>query len=307
MKIAKLSKKKIIFTGIIAVLLIFAASKIFFKNEQPSFNIIKVERGNMVQEVSESGVVKIGQDLTLGFRSGGKVEKIYVNVGDEVKAGQILAKLDSTQLSIQIQEASANLNAAQAQLRIGQTAVLNAQTALVTAQQNSSDIAASAQIGIANSYQDALNASEDAYLKIFGALDSVKTVRDLYFTAGDQEGINVTFARNSISNALLLIKDSLDSAKANPSSQKIDGLLLTSIDSLESTFSALTTVRQTAEVSIYKDSVSSANKTILDNHRTNINTSLTAVVNAQQAIASTKPEALTSVVVNRTFPEVIAF
>jgi HlyD family secretion protein len=87
------NKKKIFWIILIAILVVFAAGKILFKAPKATFTVEAVKLGTIIQEVSESGTVKTGEAINLSFSSGGKIEKIYVKVGDKVKAGSILAKL----------------------------------------------------------------------------------------------------------------------------------------------------------------------------------------------------------------------
>ena len=72
--------------------------------------------------IHSSGVVSTddarvkGTIVSVSSRVSGRVEELLVNEGDEVQAGQILAKLDSRELAAQAAQAKANLSAAQAKL-----------------------------------------------------------------------------------------------------------------------------------------------------------------------------------------------
>jgi len=109
-------KKKIILIIIVVSVLIFSAYKIFFRQEETNFTLEKVQKGTIVQEVSENGTIARGDGVTLGFKSVGKIEAVYVKVGDEVSSGQKLAKLETTQLSLQLAQAQANASAQRARL-----------------------------------------------------------------------------------------------------------------------------------------------------------------------------------------------
>jgi HlyD family secretion protein len=67
--------------------------------------------------VSASGVIVPVNDAQLSFTSVGRVTVVNVEVGDQVKAGDILMELDTTILEAKVREAEANLEAAQAQVR----------------------------------------------------------------------------------------------------------------------------------------------------------------------------------------------
>jgi RND family efflux transporter MFP subunit len=59
-----------------------------------------------------SGEIKARFEADLAFRVGGKIVTREVETGDTVKAGQVLASLDTTDLKLNIQSAQANVRAA---------------------------------------------------------------------------------------------------------------------------------------------------------------------------------------------------
>jgi len=62
--------------------------------------------------VSSNAVFVKSDSLTyLSFKLPGKLQKVYVNEGDDVKKGELLAKLDTKSLEIQRNELKANINA----------------------------------------------------------------------------------------------------------------------------------------------------------------------------------------------------
>lgn len=62
------------------------------------------------------GQVVSGEDLTLGFRTGGVIKKVYVSEGQQVKAGQLLAELDLVEVSAQVNQATIALEKAERDL-----------------------------------------------------------------------------------------------------------------------------------------------------------------------------------------------
>lgn len=109
-------KKKIIFAAVAIIVLALIVNKVFFKKEELSYVPENVVRGTIVQEVSEDGTVERGEEINLNFKSGGKIEQIYVGEGDAVKSGDKLAKLETTQLSLQLTQAEATVVAQKARL-----------------------------------------------------------------------------------------------------------------------------------------------------------------------------------------------
>jgi len=107
-------------TIIIFVILAVAGAVIVYftlgKKEQVEYVTAKVERGDIIQTVSETGTVKASSEIDLNFLNSGKIAKILVKIGDKVKKDQILAELDYSDLSIKVKEAQANLEVAKANL-----------------------------------------------------------------------------------------------------------------------------------------------------------------------------------------------
>ena len=75
-----------------------------------------VKRGVVQSTVSGSGSVQSASDLNLGFRTSGTVTHIYVNEGQEVAKGQLLATLDSQSAEVSLEQAKATLKSAEANL-----------------------------------------------------------------------------------------------------------------------------------------------------------------------------------------------
>src|SRR5580704_18030235 len=63
-----------------------------------------------------AGVVRARYETDLGFRFAGKIVARLINVGDRVRAGDIVAKLDPQDLKLQAESAEAELAAATSNL-----------------------------------------------------------------------------------------------------------------------------------------------------------------------------------------------
>ena len=216
-------KQKIIILVVIVILLTTAGIyQGFFKKEKPRFTLAEVIRRNISQEISATGQVKKGEEITLSFKNAGRIEKIYVKVGETVKKGDILAKQDTTQLKIQLEDARANLSTALAKLnkllagaspeeiQIAKTAVENAKNSLEQAKQNLEDTKRSAAENLRSAYEDASDVLDDVYLKTGNVFEVVDSIQKNYFTANDQEGIRVRENRDEIEKAVSQLKTSLE-------------------------------------------------------------------------------------------------
>ncbi len=98
-------------------------------SNQPNYQTVRVERGNLTVTVGATGTVRARQTALLTWQTNGIVENVFVNVGDEVKKDQVLANLVRTSLSQQIILAEADLVSAQRQLED----LLNSKTPTVQA------------------------------------------------------------------------------------------------------------------------------------------------------------------------------
>jgi macrolide-specific efflux system membrane fusion protein len=93
---------------------------------------VPVSQGDVVQTASASGSVQSATTATADFVTSGTVTSIAVKVGDAVKKGAVLARVDATQQRAQLDAAEANLTAAQASLDRADTS--GDDTAIATAQ-----------------------------------------------------------------------------------------------------------------------------------------------------------------------------
>ncbi len=103
----------IIIAAVIGV--IAARSRLVGQAKQVTRSAV-VERGNMLVAVSASGIVEPQARVSLAFEVPGRVAEVSVEVGDRVEAGDVLARLDTRQLALQVQQAQARLASAEAQL-----------------------------------------------------------------------------------------------------------------------------------------------------------------------------------------------
>ncbi|WP_169833032.1 efflux RND transporter periplasmic adaptor subunit [Geosporobacter ferrireducens] len=70
------------------------------------------------QYVNVSSKVTANNEITVMPKVSGTVKKVYVNLGDTVKAGDVLFEIDDTNLRLQVEQAEAALSAAQASYAI---------------------------------------------------------------------------------------------------------------------------------------------------------------------------------------------
>jgi len=83
---------------------------------KPAFKTATVERGNIESTVSATGTILPEAQVTLTFKGTGRVEKVLVKRGDTVRAGDMLARLETAELELALMQAQAGLAISEAQL-----------------------------------------------------------------------------------------------------------------------------------------------------------------------------------------------
>ncbi|HEX9266116.1 MAG TPA: biotin/lipoyl-binding protein [Candidatus Limnocylindria bacterium] len=107
-----------------------------------------VTKGSVIQSVAVSGSVAAMNQTKMTFKSTGKISDIYVSVGQQVTAGQPLAKLDTTDLEAALAQAQANLVSAQNNYNRTASTTSDAQKALNQARQQAAQDLATAQAAL---------------------------------------------------------------------------------------------------------------------------------------------------------------
>ena len=102
-------KKIIIILSI--VIPVGLAGFILLKKEKPlTFNweTIPVEKGDMNKVVSATGTLEPVTEVQVGTQVSGEISDLYVDYNSQVKKGQIIAMIDTTNLAAQVFDAKAN-------------------------------------------------------------------------------------------------------------------------------------------------------------------------------------------------------
>ena len=84
------------------------------KNVIRSIQWMEMRDGAAEQQRLIAGIVKPVDSTALSFESGGKIAELHVDLGDKVKAGDIIAELDAKPFKLKVDAAQANLARAKA-------------------------------------------------------------------------------------------------------------------------------------------------------------------------------------------------
>jgi RND family efflux transporter MFP subunit len=82
--------------------------------------IVQGQAASWLPSVELDGTLAAQQSASLGFKLPGKIGSLKVKVGDQVRAGALLATLDATEAGAQAAATSAQVRAAEAQLALAQ-------------------------------------------------------------------------------------------------------------------------------------------------------------------------------------------
>lgn len=85
-------------------------------SKEIAYRTEKVSRGDVVVQVRATGTINPVRTVQVGSQVSGTIGKIFVDFNSVVKAGQIIALIDSTFLYASVKEADANLERNQAQV-----------------------------------------------------------------------------------------------------------------------------------------------------------------------------------------------
>lgn len=179
-------------------------------SESAAFNTHKVGTATIRSTVTMSAAAESVDNAVLSFGIAGRVKSVDVTLGDEVKAGQQLASLESDDLENALASAEANL--ASARIRLQQ--IQNSASAADIA--NADKAVASAQAALdkaSNDQQELLDGASDAELA--AADEAVKSAESALATAQD----NLRRLEDGASDAeVAAAQSNLDAAEASLSS-----------------------------------------------------------------------------------------
>ncbi|MEW5940118.1 MAG: HlyD family efflux transporter periplasmic adaptor subunit [Chloroflexota bacterium] len=137
------NRKRALWAGLILLALAAAGGYAYYQyvylpaqtvSDSSELQTATVRAGDLVIYASGSGTLVASNEVDLGFRTGGQVTQVSVEIGDTVKAGDILAQVDDTSARIALTQAKRAL----AELT-SVKAIATAQEAVATAQSDLAD------------------------------------------------------------------------------------------------------------------------------------------------------------------------
>lgn len=282
---------------------------------------VKIIRGNLIQSVEPSGSVKSKTEINLNFDTVGRIAAIDVKVGDNVKPGQMLARIDTRNLEAAVKQAQADLAKAQGNLDsylAGSTVetiaqyeadVKRADANLSKAKIDLENLRASLAQAYKNAYSNQLTNLQGAISPMESSMTDMDTVLGIedtsandYFDKAVTNVDNQTFlygqARITFTDARIKITDAkniVNTISAATDYSTIDSANLKVRSALEAVSKALSdtwAVLDKMDVSNPNNSITTdsvvAKKNTLDADRAAIITKRTTVATGEQTIATAK-------------------
>lgn len=134
----KMNKKSAIKWGIIALVIIALAALAYrtFKPKEitPNYITATAQIGDIENSVMASGKVKALNTVDVGAQVSGEVTRLYVEVGDEVAEGDLIAQIDQVTQNNTLSNEQATLEQSVAAIQSAQAEVLSRQASLKSAQ-----------------------------------------------------------------------------------------------------------------------------------------------------------------------------
>lgn len=119
----KRRKRIIIVSVVVAIVLIFVGALTAFTRGGTKIDpskLAKVEKGDLAKSVVATGKVTPITKVEVKSKASGIVKKLYVDYGDRVKKGQLLAQLDKDEIQAQVDQSRAALQSSEANLSSSQ-------------------------------------------------------------------------------------------------------------------------------------------------------------------------------------------
>jgi HlyD family secretion protein len=269
----------------IIVLLLIGGYWFFVRSSGASYQFITVTQGSITETVSVTGNTTPTKSVSLGFQNTGTIAHIYHALGDRVGAGELVAELNTANLSAALQQAQANLAVAKANLA---ALVAGTRPEQLAIDQNA---VAQDQIVLANAIASAYAVSDGA----------VHTNVDQFFTNARNSGAALTFIVPDavLANTVVQERIALEPVLATWSAQ----VSLSLFSSSDPVVAATQAVQNLAQVSVFLNDVAAAlTKTGVSGNlslatlttyessvataRTNVASALTALTSAKTALMS---------------------
>lgn len=111
-----MKKNWLIAAGLLLALVAFLYYRHSKADSEPPYRFATLERGDLESAVSATGVLNAVTSVQVGTQVSGQIAAIYVDFNDQVKKGQLIARIDPTLQEQAVKDAEAGLDRNRAEL-----------------------------------------------------------------------------------------------------------------------------------------------------------------------------------------------
>ncbi len=203
---------------LVAILLLIAIVVGLFLTIRPgrhsvAYQYQKLSQGDFSLNVNATGPLQSGT-FNLVFSGTGKIAEIDVTVGQTVKQGQVLARLDKTSL----QDA---INTAQAQVLSAQAILNGDQTSYSKTQGQSQASVSGAQTTLTNAQDNLTTTQQQSQASINGAQTSLNDAQTNLAKTKTESNASISAAQTVLNNAQSNLRNVQNQSRANIATAKV--------------------------------------------------------------------------------------
>lgn len=180
--------RNIIIWSVVGVLFLLFVYAVFLKKPKSyvEIQLEAIQSETLFTEVSATGTINPIETVTVGTQVSGEITDVYVDFNDQVKKGQLLARLDTRNLSSSLNESRANVEKAEIMVEQSKRSLerekelfekgLSSELALEQAQDNFNNAVASLKIANIQLNKMSVNLG---YANIISPIDGVVISKDI--------------------------------------------------------------------------------------------------------------------------------
>ena len=194
----------------------------------PAINVVSGENRELVETLAVTGTVVPRQEVAVGTDVAGLiVQELHVDVGDEVRKGDILARLDKSSLEVQLAQIEAQRTQAEASIAQSEAQIVDAEVAVRQASEELQRAKALTARGVASKSQldNAVNAFDSANAKLNTARQSLAATRSqLDLIAAQKRDVLLRVEKADVkapADGLVLSRDALLGAVVSASARPL--------------------------------------------------------------------------------------
>lgn len=184
--ISQIIKRKFTAGAAIALIAIagyFGYTTFFSEDGVVRYATAQVQKGTLILSISGTGQVSASNQVDIKPKASGEIVGVYAKQGQEVGAGAIIARLDSSDEARAVRDAETALETAKLELDkllepLDELTLLQAENSLTQAKNSKQK----AEDNIIKAYEDGFNAVSNAFLDLPGLMTGID---DIFFDEGD--------------------------------------------------------------------------------------------------------------------------